>query len=433
MQEIRGRKLLASELPANVKRAKLMSEPAMKAQAQKITCNRCGTNHQQAAVRTPTGLYYCPSCLNFGRVTSRDVLYHLAELPNCPRKVKMAWSGTLSPAQAEIANQLVQAYRQQQSSLIWAVTGAGKTEMLFAVIHEVLKTGGRVAVVVPRIDVCQELFLRLQPVFPNEKCSVLSSQSEQAYDYTKLVIATTHQMVRFFQAFDLLIVDEVDAFPFAGDELLMRAIQTAKKNAGQVIYLTATPSKQLLKATQHFQLCQLPARYHRRALPVPQLFWLKNKSTIQQLPPRFFSLLAQLGKQGNSLLFVPKIEWLAPLAAIIQQKFPRFSVESVHAKDQTRTKKVQKMRNDETKILLTTTILERGVTFKEVSVVVLFADNRNFSKTALIQIAGRVDRKGETKNGAVYFVAKRNSPEMRQAITEIKKQNKLAQKRGLLQ
>jgi competence protein ComFA len=180
-------------------------------------------------------------------------------------------------------------------------------------------------------------------------------------------------------------------------------------------------------------LCQLPARYHRRALPVPKLFWLKNKSTIQQLPPRFFSLLAQLGKQGNSLLFVPKIEWLAPLAVIIQQKLPDFSVESVHAKDQTRTTKVQKMRNGETKILLTTTILERGVTFKEVSVVVLFADNRNFSKTALIQIAGRVDRKGKSKNGAVYFVAKRNSPEMRQAIMEIKKQNNLAQKRGLLQ
>ena len=33
----------------------------------------------------------------------------------------------------------------------------------------------------------------------------------------QLVICTTHQLLKYYQAFDLLIIDEIDSFPYAGN------------------------------------------------------------------------------------------------------------------------------------------------------------------------------------------------------------------------
>lgn len=43
------------------------------------------------------------------------------------------------------------------------------------------------------------------------------------------------------------------------------------------------------------------------------------------------------------------------------------------------------------KFFFTTTILERGVTIDEVAVVVVAAQHKVFTKSALVQIAGRAD------------------------------------------
>ena len=47
-------------------------------------------------------------------------------------------------------------------------------------------------------------------------------------------------------------------------------------------------------------------------------------------------------------------------------------------------KKVQRMRDDEYDFLVTTTILERGVTFSEIDVGVIGADDDVFSSSALV-------------------------------------------------
>ncbi len=92
------------------------------------------------------------------------------------------------------------------------MTGAGKTEMIYNIVAYVLENKGHVAIASPRVDVCRELFLRMQRDFT---CSIslLHAESEP-YDGSPLVIATTHQLLKFYQNFDLVIVDEVDAYPF---------------------------------------------------------------------------------------------------------------------------------------------------------------------------------------------------------------------------
>ena len=104
--------------------------------------------------------------------------------------------------------------------LIWAVTGAGKTEMIFPFIHYTAARGGRVLIATPRKDVVLELQPRIQRAFANYSVVTLYGGSEQRWEQGQITIATTHQLLRFHQAFDLVIIDEIDAFPYHNNPML---------------------------------------------------------------------------------------------------------------------------------------------------------------------------------------------------------------------
>ncbi|MEN2253671.1 hypothetical protein AAH988_12945, partial [Enterococcus lactis] len=92
-------------------------------------------------------------------------------------------------------------------------------------------------------DVCNELCLRYRPVFPEETIMLLHGNTTTAYTFSSFVICTIHQLYRFYRSFDLLVIDEIDAFPYSGDAGLAHAVQTAIKSDGRFIYLTATPDE----------------------------------------------------------------------------------------------------------------------------------------------------------------------------------------------
>ncbi|MHA7967148.1 DEAD/DEAH box helicase family protein [Paenibacillus sp. CAU 1782] len=98
--------------------------------------------------------------------------------------------------------------------LLWAVTGAGKTEMIFPLVETVLGRGGRVLIASPRRDVVIELDPRLRKAFPDTSVVTLYGGSEQRWEQGSITLSTTHQLFRFHQAFDLVVIDELDAFPY---------------------------------------------------------------------------------------------------------------------------------------------------------------------------------------------------------------------------
>ena len=52
--------------------------------------------------------------------------------------------------------------------------------------------------------------------------------------------------MKFYQAFDLLIVDEVDAFPYVDNPTLYHAVKNSvKEKWGMRIFLTATSTDEL--------------------------------------------------------------------------------------------------------------------------------------------------------------------------------------------
>ena len=74
-------------------------------------------------------------------------------------------------------------------------------------------------------------------------------------------------------------------------------------------------------------------------------------------------------------------------------------IQAVHAAHPDRKEHVQALRDKEIPGLLTTTILERGITIPNVQVAVVGAEQLIFNKGALIQIGGRVGRSVQCPTG----------------------------------
>ena len=90
------------------------------------------------------------------------------------------------------------------------------------------------------------------------------------------------------------------------------------------------------------------------------------------------------------------------------------------------------MRQNKVDFILSTTILERGVTFPNIDVFVIGAEDRVFTESALVQIAGRAGRSPQYPKGDVIYFHDGQSLAMKKAIKQIKKMNHLAKERGLI-
>ena len=434
--------LYGRKIPASKVETKLLSDPRIqqtamiKVLAKSIKCLRCGqlTPKKQAAL--PNGQYYCPACILLDRMSTLDYLVGIKE-PNefakCDHSI-LTWQGQLSKYQQACSLELQQKVVGGKKHLLWAVTGAGKTEMLFELITKYLCAQKRICLASPRVDVCNELYPRLQEAFAKLDIQLLHGRTDEPYHYTQLVIATTHQLLRFEHAFDLLIIDEVDAFPFVHNQQLEFAAKQALKNEGALLYLTATPDKLLQKRIKHheFSVSYLPLRFHQQPLPEIKVLllpkWLEMLKTKQRLLKIEKIILLWQQRKEPFLIFVPRIKLLTPVLQAVKLLCPDLNGESVFANDPQRIEKVLLMRKKECQYLVTTTILERGVTFAGLNILVLGADDAVFSLSALVQIAGRAGRNLSRPTGDVYFVCADYTRDIKGAVSQIKYLNRKAKR-----
>lgn len=397
-------------------------------------CQRCNTSFLAHENCLPDGRYYCRECLLLGRITSSHYLVTKPIKKPVKKAVTFCFKGKLTPAQEKISQGLVQNFIKQKNSLVYAVTGAGKTEMLFSLLCYCLTEGLTVAFCSPRVDVCCEIQPRLQQVFP--KLSVgLRYYGAKPYEPTPLLVCTTHQLLYFKAAFHLIVVDEIDAFPYAHDKKLHFAVSNALHESGATVFLSATPSEfEIKKAQQQAGLFCLPARYHRRKLPVPKLVRIKKQALPLTFRNKrvFLQWIKYLLLHNHILLFCASISQLKAMEEFLKKEVGKDAVGSVHAADPKRQEKISDMRQNAFQIFCCSTILERGVTFSNVSVLVFEADHQIFTKATLLQIAGRADRKGEFSHSEVIFCFSQMTPALKGAIKEIKELNQKAQKAGLL-
>ncbi|WP_455223694.1 DEAD/DEAH box helicase [Granulicatella sp.] len=410
----------------------------------KIVCNRCGNQNIEEFAVGPCiicqkNCHYCLRCLNMGKVKECCVLVAVEEqTPAFPsHSVQLYYKHTMSKEQEKLSKELVEITDKEH--LVWAVTGAGKTEMIFELMKSVLEVGGRVGLAAPRIDVCNELAPRIKEAFPLEEVAVLHGLTEESYKRTPITIATTHQMLRFYHAFDVLIVDEVDAFPYSNSDMLQFAVHRAVKPTGRLVFMTATPSKLELYQIQHQQLSYslLPARFHRHSLVVPQFKELRNWDRAlekRKIPQELYLWMKKrLDEKTPFLVFVSTIGQIPVVEEMMIRAFPNARFSSVSSQEEQRQERIQQMRDGTLDFLITTTILERGVTFYGIDVAVTEAHEEIFTREVLVQIAGRVGRSVDHPGGEVVYFYEGISRAMKQAKKEIESLNEEARKRGLIE
>ncbi|MWC30925.1 helicase-related protein, partial [Paenibacillus sp. MMS18-CY102] len=322
--------------------------------------------------------------------------------------------------------------------LLWAVTGAGKTEMIFPLIEAALSYSGKALIATPRRDVVLELDPRIRRAFPEAKAVTLYGGSEQRWEDGDITLATTHQLFRFHERFELVVIDELDAYPFHGDPLLHYAATKAGKPGGAVVLLSATPPAHLQQAVRKRQIdhARVPVRFHRHPLPVPVYIRMPRVAQIlsrRAIPHQLLrQLQASINRGAQCFIFVQQIRHAEPLAALLRRAMPNLPIGATSSQDAERPQHVAKFREREFRMLVTTTILERGVTVPHSDVFILDADGKLFDEASLVQMAGRAGRSKEDPAGRVYFCSSHRSEHQRRAVQQIKGMNREAAARGFL-
>lgn len=432
-------------------------------------CQRCGSG-EAFLRRTPCAACgrvcaYCSACIGMGRSRECELLVigqrdspladHISvNRPSyLPLEQRLAkWS--LSPAQAAAAAKALQFMEQGpyeitlhspaykavpiRNFLLWAVTGAGKTEMIFPLVESVLLKGGKALIATPRRDVVIELDPRIRKAFPQASVVTLYGGSTQRWERGDITLSTTHQLLRFYHGFDLVIIDELDAFPYHGDPILHYAADKSCMPGAARLLLSATPPQELQLAARRGKLphARVPVRYHRHPLPVPKLLRTPAaKQMLQQrkLPPQLLAAIRKsLLRDAQLFVFVQQIAQSEPMAALLRTVLGHYPVEATSSQDPDRTEKVQRFRSREIRVLVTTTILERGVTIPRSDVYILDADGRLFDEASLVQMAGRAGRSAEDPNGSVYFCSRERNQSQVSAVRHIQTMNRIARKQGYL-
>lgn len=353
-----------------------------------IKCERCGCEDLKYFVQI-RGVYQCRRCIQYQGYEG-SVLYY-----DDPVEYEMNYE--LTDAQKECSKKICE-LSQIKDVLVYAICGAGKTELVLESIQYAIEHKQKVGIAVARRQVVLQLYERLSRIFNSIKVTrVCEGYTEDCEGH--LIICTTHQLFRFHQMFDLLIVDEPDAFPFSSDQTLQGFAKKSVK--GHTIYLTATPSDELLKQVKLncVEEVRLFRRPHNHDLVIPVCKYIP-------LYGQFVYLKYWLYKfEESCLIFVPSIKIGNQLSSYLGLPF-------VYAGYEKLDEYITLFKNNGGSRLICTTVLERGVTFENVQVAVVYANHPVFNLASLIQISGRVGRSMKYPSGRVLFLCTERKAEV---------------------
>lgn len=376
-----------------------------------MECQRCHTKDSRHFA-SDQGNVYCRRCVSFSRLhVGQKPRVH--EMKRQPGWIEPRLAFELTPFQKKASHQVVESIQNQRSVFVYAATGAGKTEIVLEAIALMLSKGYTVGFAISRRTVVLEIAQRLRQAFPTIKVV------EVAQGYTQdtegdLIVCTTHQLYRYHQSFDLLVLDELDAFPYANNSLLMSLSTQACK--GPTIYLSATPDEESFRMIKQgkWDLVELFVRPHGHPLIVPKV-WVMPV-WLQILYAFWFVRHYQ-----PSLVYVPRIKDALRLAAMFK---PWVKVAPFYAGIENQDEVLEQFRKGELRALICTTVLERGITIGQVQVLVCMAEHPVFTSASLVQIFGRVGRSMSAYTGKGVCLCRYRSLDIQSCLKQINYMNR---------
>lgn len=356
-----------------------------------MECKRCGNNDPAYFYKGHRG-YYCRKCIGFSRALLDEDLNPVDYRVNNGAK-DFEFSYKLSDAQVNASKKCLENLNYGDV-LLHCVCGAGKTEISVLSISDYLSRGLKVCYAIARKEVVIELSQRFEDIF--KKANVVGVYGGH-HDITTgdLIVCTTHQLFRYYKSFDLLILDEVDAYPLKGNETLMNiAINSCK---GRIIFSTATVDNNLKSILNNriYKTVELNIRPSGKPLIVPKVVYLNKYLHILYLTYILHSM------SNQCIIFVSSKKMCKILYKIFSYIY---SCTYVYADLDDRDKNILDFKNKKYKFIFATSVLERGITIKDINVIILNFGNI-FDEANLIQMLGRVGRSIDSPYGDAYILS----------------------------
>ena len=373
-------------------------------------CNRCLSN--QIVYENDIG--YCLECYQYLQITSHHYLVRKnRDFERVNHKLVIDFE--LNHYQKKASNHLD---NLKQDIFLHAVCGAGKTEITLGVIFKYLNEGKSIAFVVPRVEIIKQLVRRLCVYFPKTKIKAVYAE-DNSVDNSQLLIITPQQLIKFYQEFDLMIIDEVDSFPFANNPFLERLVKKSKKPNCVCVFMSATIDKAYLKRIREKKLDYFVISRRHHFLDLPKAKFIQIDGFEDK---KILSLINDIIEENqNLIIYLPSISKARLFSEYLINK--GYLTECIDSKTLDKNRILKMFSKQELRLLVSTTILERGVTFKNLSVMIIEANHRVFETKTLVQISGRVARKSEV--GSVYFLSSQISKAMLEANKIIERMNKI--------
>lgn len=407
-----------------------------------FVCNRCGA--RTGIVQVPCSrcgrseCAMCVECRSMGAARECLALFIGPEVACTPVAAEVhvqdpMYNYSLTEVQKQALEECVRWYREpggSQELLVWAVCGAGKSEVAFGTIAEALRQGRQAAFAVPRRDVAAEIQPRLASAFPAlEPAAFYGGSSRRNHD-SNVTVLTCHQAMRFSGRFHLIVLDEADAFPYFGSESLASSLRRALAPGGRILVMTATPSAGHLARVRSgtMPVVRISARHHGRALPVPEVVCCSDIREAAVSEVR-----SSVDSGWPVFVFAPGRKSCEQLAALLKSRLSSCTVDWIHSHRADRDAVRERFARRAIDVLVATSVMERGITVEGADVVIAGADCvRIFDHRALVQMAGRAGRWTGRPEGRVSYICTRRTPAMTMAVSMIKEMNADARVRGFI-
>ncbi|MDD5469997.1 MAG: primosomal protein N' [Candidatus Peribacteraceae bacterium] len=228
---------------------------------------------------------------------------------------------TLTPAQMLVHAEM---RGDRRPTLLFGVTGSGKTEVYAALIADTVAQGKRAILLVPEILLTEHCIHRFQRLLGEEHVAVWHSRLTGAQrratwrrihsGEVSLVIGSRSALFTPLQNLGLVILDEEHEWTYKNEQTpryhARETAETLCRHAGAKLVLgSATPSLESWARAKEgrYHLVRLPERYLSQAFPVVRIVDLAQAQcgSLYPLSPSLLAAIEErLQKQEQSILFL---------------------------------------------------------------------------------------------------------------------------------
>ncbi len=252
---------------------------------------------------------------------------HIAEEKRSPERYEQkpyTFTGTpptLSPLQQDAYDAMT---KDKRPSLLFGITGSGKTEVYSQMISDVAKKGQQSILLVPEILLTEHIIHRFETLFNRDRIAILHSRLTPASRRAEwmrirsgeaaLVIGSRSALFAPCHNLGLIIMDEEHEWTYKNEQTpRYHARETAEQfcfNAGAKFVMgTATPSLESWDRVKsgRYHMAELPERYKNQKLPDVKIVDLAtvNFGSLYPFSPTLIDAINdRLKKKEQTVLFL---------------------------------------------------------------------------------------------------------------------------------